>query len=62
LANGFKFVTVSELLAMNKGGARPEGGERPEVANHPDVSPSPQHHVTPPVAPSLPATSPNEGN
>jgi len=56
LAKGFKFVTVSELLAMNK------GGERPEVANHPDVSPSPQHHVTPPVAPSLPVASPNEEN
>ena len=24
LAKGFKFVTVSELLAMNKGGTRPE--------------------------------------
>ena len=56
LAKGFKFVTVSELLAMNK------GGERPEVANHPDVSPSQQHHVTTPVGPSLPATSPNEEN
>jgi len=51
LAKGFKFVTVSELLAMNK------GGERPEVATHPDVPPSPPHHLTPP---SLPATSPSK--
>jgi peptidoglycan-N-acetylglucosamine deacetylase len=41
LAKGFKFVTVSELLAMNK------GGERPGMVNHPDVRPSPQHHLTP---------------
>jgi peptidoglycan/xylan/chitin deacetylase (PgdA/CDA1 family) len=33
LAKGFKFVTVSELLAMNK------GGERPEVVNHPEAGP-----------------------
>ncbi len=50
LAKGFKFVTVSELLAMNK------GGERPEVVNHPEVRPSPQPHFTPP---SLPTTSPS---
>jgi peptidoglycan/xylan/chitin deacetylase (PgdA/CDA1 family) len=50
LAKGFKFVTVSELLAMNK------GGERPEVVNHPEVPPSPQYHVTPPTL-TLPATS-----
>jgi peptidoglycan/xylan/chitin deacetylase (PgdA/CDA1 family) len=53
LAKGFKFVTVSELLAMNK------GGERPEVTNRPDVPPSPQHHLTP--APlTLPAISPSK--
>lgn len=51
LAKGFKFVTVSELLAMNK------GGERPEVVNHPDVRPSPQRHLAPPTL-TLPATSP----
>jgi hypothetical protein len=52
LAKGFKFVTVSELLAMNK------GGERPEVTNHPDVPPSPEHHLTP--APlTLPVISPS---
>ena len=53
LAKGFKFVTVSELLAMNK------GGERPEVTNHPEVPPSPQHHLTPaPV--TLPVISPSK--
>lgn len=53
LAKGFKFVTVSELLAMNK------GGDRPEVTNHPDVPPSPQHHLTP--APlTLPVISPSK--
>src|SRR6266480_4923440 len=50
LAKGYKFVTVSELLAMDK------GGERPEVVNHPEVRPSPQPHFTPP---SLPTTSPS---
>ncbi|PYK14520.1 MAG: polysaccharide deacetylase family protein [Verrucomicrobia bacterium] len=53
LAKGFKFVTVSELLAMNK------GGERPEVVNHPEVQPSPQHQLTPPTL-TLPATSPSK--
>jgi peptidoglycan/xylan/chitin deacetylase (PgdA/CDA1 family) len=53
LAKGFKFVTVSELLAMNK------GGERPEAVNHPDVPSSPQHHLTPPSL-VLPATSPSK--
>jgi peptidoglycan-N-acetylglucosamine deacetylase len=51
LAKGFKFVTVSELLAMDK------GGERPEVANHPKVGLSPQHPLTPRTL-TLPATSP----
>src|SRR6266480_2482662 len=50
LAQGFKFVTVSELLAMNK------GGERLEVVNSPEPRPSPQPHFTPP---SLPTTSPS---
>ena len=53
LAKGFKFVTVSELLAMNK------GGERPEVVNHPEVQPSQQHHLTSPTL-TLPATSPSK--
>jgi peptidoglycan/xylan/chitin deacetylase (PgdA/CDA1 family) len=53
LAKGFKFVTVSELLAMDK------GGERPEVTNHSDVKHSPQHHVTP-SPPALPAASPSK--
>jgi hypothetical protein len=65
LAKGFKFVTVSELLAMNK------GGERPEVVNHPEARPSPQHQLTSPtmttpaVAPRkspVSAISPNEEN
>ena len=53
------YATVARLRPvynMNK------GGERPEVTNHPEVPPSPQHHITPPVAPSLPVTSPNEEN
>ncbi len=53
LAKGFKFVTVSELLAMNK------GGERPEVVNHPKVRPSPQHPLTPTPTQTLPATLPS---
>ena len=32
LAKGFKFVTVSELLAMDKGGARPEVVKTPNQA------------------------------
>jgi hypothetical protein len=32
LAKGFKFVTVSELLAMDKGGARPEVVKTPSQA------------------------------
>ena len=49
LAKGFKFVTVSELLAMNK------GGERPEVMNHPKVPPA-RNIILP--RPPLPGTSP----
>jgi peptidoglycan/xylan/chitin deacetylase (PgdA/CDA1 family) len=52
-AKGFKFVTVSELLAMNK------GGERPEVVNHPEVPPSQQHPFTSPTL-TVPATSPSK--
>jgi hypothetical protein len=33
LAKGFKFVTVSELLAMDKGGARPEVMKTPHQAH-----------------------------
>jgi peptidoglycan-N-acetylglucosamine deacetylase len=63
LAKGFKFVTVSELLAMDK------GGERPEVKDRPETRPSPHHRVTPatvtpsqgaPTTSPAPATSPNE--
>ncbi|MFZ0917357.1 MAG: polysaccharide deacetylase family protein [Candidatus Udaeobacter sp.] len=50
LAKGFKFVTVSELLAMDK------GGERPEVVNHSDVPPGRHHPLTPPSL-TLPPTS-----
>jgi hypothetical protein len=32
LAKGFKFVTVSELLAMDKGGERPEVVKTPHQA------------------------------
>jgi peptidoglycan/xylan/chitin deacetylase (PgdA/CDA1 family) len=53
LAKGFKFVTVSELLAMNK------GGERPEVVNHSEVRPSPQPHIRSPAL-TLPAISPSK--
>jgi len=41
LAKGFKFVTISELLAMNK------GGERPEVAKTPQARLSPRGHFVP---------------
>jgi peptidoglycan-N-acetylglucosamine deacetylase len=41
LAKGFKFVTVSELLAMDK------GGERPEVARTPQARLSPRGHFVP---------------
>jgi peptidoglycan/xylan/chitin deacetylase (PgdA/CDA1 family) len=51
LAKGFKFVTVSELLAMNK------GGERPEVANFPKPQPTAQHQLTPPTT-TVPAIAP----
>jgi peptidoglycan-N-acetylglucosamine deacetylase len=51
LARGFKFVTVSELLAMNK------GGERLEVVNSPEPRPSRQHHLTPPAT-TVPAVAP----
>src|SRR6266513_499560 len=44
LAKGLKFVTVSELLAMDK------GGERPEVAKTPQARLSPRGHVVPPSA------------
>ncbi len=44
LAKGFKFVTVSELHAMDK------GGERPEVAKTPQARLSPRGHVVPPSA------------
>jgi peptidoglycan/xylan/chitin deacetylase (PgdA/CDA1 family) len=53
LAKGFKFVTVSELLAMNK------GGERPEVVNHPEARSNPQHHLTPPTT-TVPAVAPTK--
>ncbi|MBO0694695.1 MAG: polysaccharide deacetylase family protein [Verrucomicrobia bacterium] len=63
LAKGFKFVTVSELLAMNK------GGERPEAVNSPEAQPTPQHRLTPsttidssvtPTKSPAAAISPNE--
>jgi peptidoglycan-N-acetylglucosamine deacetylase len=44
LAKGFKFVTVSELLAMDKGGARPE------VVKTPQARLNPQGHFVPPTA------------
>jgi peptidoglycan-N-acetylglucosamine deacetylase len=65
LAKGFKFVTVSELLAMNK------GGERSEPVNSPEPRPSPQHRLAPAtvtvpaVAPTkslVPAVSPSKQN
>jgi peptidoglycan/xylan/chitin deacetylase (PgdA/CDA1 family) len=51
LAKGFKFVTVSELLAMNK------GGERPEVAKRPEARPNPQKHLTSPTT-TVPSIAP----
>jgi peptidoglycan/xylan/chitin deacetylase (PgdA/CDA1 family) len=65
LAKGFKFVTVSELLAMNK------GGERPEAVNSPEGQPRPKQHLTPsattvpagaPTKPPASAISPKEQN
>ncbi len=53
LAQGFKFVTVSELLAMNK------GGERLEVVNSPEPRPSRQHHLTSPAT-TVPAVAPTK--
>src|SRR5207247_10826562 len=44
LAKGFKFGTVSELIAMDK------GGERPEVAKTPQARLSPRGHFVPPSA------------
>jgi peptidoglycan/xylan/chitin deacetylase (PgdA/CDA1 family) len=44
LAKGFKFVTVSELLAMDKGSARPE------VVKTPQPRLNPQGHFVPPTA------------
>jgi len=41
LAKGFKFVTISELLAMNK------GGERAELAKTPQARLSPRGHFVP---------------
>jgi peptidoglycan/xylan/chitin deacetylase (PgdA/CDA1 family) len=48
LAKGFKFVTVSELLAMDK------GGERPGL---PKTRSSPHNHLTPPTV-TVPAITP----
>jgi peptidoglycan/xylan/chitin deacetylase (PgdA/CDA1 family) len=48
LAKGFKFVTVSELLAMDK------GGERPELSK---TRSSPHNHLTPPTV-AVPAITP----
>jgi peptidoglycan/xylan/chitin deacetylase (PgdA/CDA1 family) len=45
LAKGFKFVTVSELLAMDKGGARPEVVKTAHQARL-----SPQDDLAPPTA------------
>ena len=53
LAKGFKFVTVSELLAMNK------GGERPEAMNSPKPRPKAQHRLTPPPK-AVPAVAPTK--
>src|SRR5947199_4881795 len=44
LAKGFKFVTVSELLAIDK------GGEQPEVAKTPQARLRRRGHVVPPSA------------
>ena len=43
LAKGFKFVTVSELLAMDKGGERP-------AMKRPQARPSPRDHHASPTA------------
>jgi len=53
LTRGFKFVTVSELLAMNKGGERLEG------VNSPEPRRSPQHHLTLPAT-TVPAVAPTK--
>lgn len=60
LAKGFKFVTVSELLAMDKGGARAEGKKpkSPEAAAHKSGSPAPENAAatSPSPAPAAPAS------
>ncbi len=55
LAKGFKFVTVSQLLAMDKGGSRPEvkksaSSEDATKAPAPDASPS----TSPPATAAVP--------
>jgi peptidoglycan-N-acetylglucosamine deacetylase len=59
LAKGFKFVTVSELLAMDKGGNRPEARTtRLSPPNH-LTSPTVTVPATTPVKSPTPAMSPN---
>jgi len=56
LAKGFKFVTVSELLAMDKGGSRPPE-KKPASATNPTNSAAPASGATSTSAPA-PANSP----
>jgi peptidoglycan/xylan/chitin deacetylase (PgdA/CDA1 family) len=59
LAKGFKFVTVSELLAMDKGGERPELPKtRSSARNHLTTPTVTAPAITPAPSPA-PAISPN---
>src|ERR1700746_857639 len=58
LAKGFKFVTVSELLAMDKGGERPEGARKPQARLSPRGHFVPSSATVPEVQPAQsPATA-----
>jgi peptidoglycan/xylan/chitin deacetylase (PgdA/CDA1 family) len=52
LAKGFKFVTVSELLAMDKGGERQGVVKRPQARRNPQDHPAPPTTTVPEVQPA----------
>jgi len=62
LAKGFKFVTVSELLAMDKGGERPAAVSRPKVQATPKRPAGSDASRPAAVTPKIPAPaiSPDE--
>lgn len=59
LAKGFKFVTVSELLAMDKGGPRPEPKKTASAATDKVVKKPVSTTAASPAPASSPAPSPN---